>query len=148
MVVSAQAQMASKNLDSSEKFFLGGAQGVRAYPANEAGGSIGQLFTLEWQKQAVVQEQPVTFATFYDAGHVVVNKFNEFATANPINDYSLSGVGFWAGTTMRNRWGGLSLRLTYSHRLGVNPGASSVTGLDQDGTLVINRLWFSLTQTF
>src|SRR5262249_61111880 len=36
--VSLSGQKADKNLDSSEKFFLGGAYGVRAYPTGEAGG--------------------------------------------------------------------------------------------------------------
>jgi hemolysin activation/secretion protein len=44
---SFQAQGASKNLDSSEKFSLGGAQGVRAYPVGEAAGDEGALGTLE-----------------------------------------------------------------------------------------------------
>ena len=38
-LVSWGLRLASKNLDSSERFYLGGAQGVRAYPASEAGGS-------------------------------------------------------------------------------------------------------------
>jgi hemolysin activation/secretion protein len=37
--VSISGQYAFKNLDSSEKFFLGGASGVRAYPSSEGGGS-------------------------------------------------------------------------------------------------------------
>jgi len=36
--VSLSGQKAGKNLDSSEKFFLGGAYGVRAYPTGEAPG--------------------------------------------------------------------------------------------------------------
>ena len=35
-------QDANRNLDSSEKFYLGGNYGVRAYPASEAGGTNGQ----------------------------------------------------------------------------------------------------------
>lgn len=42
-----EAQSADKNLDSSEKFFLGGAQGVRAYPLGEAAGDEGAMATLE-----------------------------------------------------------------------------------------------------
>ena len=41
------AQWASDNLDSSEKFLLGGPAGVRAYPVGEASGDQGWLATLE-----------------------------------------------------------------------------------------------------
>ncbi|MBV9191772.1 MAG: ShlB/FhaC/HecB family hemolysin secretion/activation protein, partial [Betaproteobacteria bacterium] len=40
-------QFASKNLDSSEKFALGGPTGVRAYPTGEAVGDEGLLANLE-----------------------------------------------------------------------------------------------------
>ena len=41
-------QMASRNLDSSEKFLLGGYNGVRAYPEGEAAGDEALLARLEW----------------------------------------------------------------------------------------------------
>lgn len=44
---SLQVQAAGKNLDSSEKMSLGGAQGVRAYPQGEAPADDGWLATLE-----------------------------------------------------------------------------------------------------
>jgi hemolysin activation/secretion protein len=40
-------QLASKNLDSSEKMSLGGPNGVRAYPVGEAAGDNASLITLE-----------------------------------------------------------------------------------------------------
>jgi hemolysin activation/secretion protein len=40
-------QRAGKNLDSSEKFSLGGVQGVRAYSGSEGSGSEGDLLNLE-----------------------------------------------------------------------------------------------------
>ena len=47
----ASGQAANRNLDSSEKFYLGGAAGIRADPLNEGGGAEGQLanFKLRWQ---------------------------------------------------------------------------------------------------
>ncbi|MBC7610296.1 MAG: ShlB/FhaC/HecB family hemolysin secretion/activation protein, partial [Polaromonas sp.] len=44
--VSLQGQRATKNLDNSEKFSLGGASGVRGYAAGEATGDSGDL--LSW----------------------------------------------------------------------------------------------------
>jgi len=41
------AQWASKNLDSSQKFGLGGCNGVRAYPSGEGYGDSGALAQIE-----------------------------------------------------------------------------------------------------
>jgi hemolysin activation/secretion protein len=46
------AQHASKNLDSSEDFGLGGATGVRAYPSGEAFGDTGWLTQIELRYSA------------------------------------------------------------------------------------------------
>ena len=39
-------QLSSKNLDSSEKFTLGGIGGVEAYPSGEASGDEGRKISL------------------------------------------------------------------------------------------------------
>ena len=148
LMLSAQTQWANKNLDSSEKFFLGGANGVRAYPTNEAGGSLGQLLSMEWQRHFNWDQRRVTAAGFYDTGRISINKNNNFAQAPTVNNYGLSGAGFWVGTSIPNRYGLTTMRFTAAHRLGQNDGASLTTGLDQDGTRVLNRYRFSLTQTF
>ena len=44
---SLSGQTASKNLDSSEKFYLGGPAGIRAYPQDEGSGPEGFLLNLE-----------------------------------------------------------------------------------------------------
>ena len=40
-------QLANKNLDSSEKFTLGGIGGVRAYPSGEASGDEGRKISFD-----------------------------------------------------------------------------------------------------
>jgi hemolysin activation/secretion protein len=145
--VAYQSQWASKNLDASEKIFLGGAQGVRAYGANEAGGSIGQILNLELQQQTQVGESVFTYAAFYDVGHITVNKFNDYSSALPLNSYTLKGYGLWAGWNQRNSLGITSARLTWARRIGVNPSAN-LLGLDQDGSLIRNRWWLSVSQSF
>ena len=146
-VVSTQSQWANKNLDGSERFYLGGMQGVRAYPTNEAGGSLGQLVSMEWQRNIHIDAQPWTAAGFYDVGGVTVNKNNNFTKAASPNQYSLSGAGVWLGTTRRNAYGISTLRFIAAQRLGTNPVATS-NGLDQDGTRVLNRYRFSLNHSF
>ncbi|MGI9150247.1 MAG: ShlB/FhaC/HecB family hemolysin secretion/activation protein [Limnohabitans sp.] len=147
VVVSGQSQWANKNLDGSERFYLGGMQGVRAYPTNEAGGSLGQMLSLEWQKHFSLNQNRWTAAGFYDTGRVTVNKNNDFTGAASPNQYSLSGAGVWLGTTVRHSYGVSTLRLIAAHRLGNNPGASA-NGNDQDGSRVLNRYRFSLNHAF
>ncbi|MBP1204540.1 hemolysin activation/secretion protein [Duganella sp. 1411] len=64
------AQWASKNLDSSQKFGLGGRNGVRAYPSGEGYGDSGALAQLEL-RYAAGAWLPYVFA---DAGRVKANR--------------------------------------------------------------------------
>ena len=147
-LISLQSQFANKNLDSSEKFYLGGMQGVRAYPTNEAGGSLGNLVTMEWQRQLMLKDTRLTASGFVDYGDVTVNRNNSYVGASTLNKYSLSGYGLWLGASVPSAQGISTFRLIWSHRLGNNPGASSTTGADQDGTRVYNRFRFSLNHAF
>ena len=147
-LVSLQSQFANKNLDSSEKFYLGGMQGVRAYPTNEAGGSLGNLVTMEWQRQLMLQDTRWTASGFVDYGDVTVNRNNSYVGASTLNKYSLSGYGLWLGASVPSKQGISTFRLIWSHRLGNNPNANSTTGADQDGTLIYNRFRFSLNHAF
>ncbi|MEY4733436.1 MAG: hypothetical protein RLZZ464_1502 [Pseudomonadota bacterium] len=138
---SVAAQVASKNLDSSEKFYLGGPLGVRAYPNNEGGGSHGQLMTLELRKKLT---RDLVLTAFYDRGHVTVNKNNDFVGAANPNRLSYAGAGLqlaWYGPQNSN------VKAIWSRRLGDNPFPTS-TGTDQDGTQKLNRIWFSASIPF
>jgi len=138
---SLQMQMASKNLDSSEKLYLGGSQAVRAYPADEAGGSEGFLLNLESRAKIL----PSLSATaFVDWGHVTVNKENDIAGAASPNQITLKGAGVSAAYLAPF---GLSISATYTHRIGSNPNATS-NGSDQDGTLKKNRFWLQASMPF
>lgn len=68
-------QLASKNLDSSQKFTLGGPHGVRAYPTGEAAGDDGWLARVQLSQGLV---QGWTAYGGADAGEVraVHNPFN------------------------------------------------------------------------
>ena len=139
--VEAFGQVASKNLDSSEKIYLGGPDGVRAYPTNEAGGAEGEIV-----ETAIERRLPghVTVAGFYDWGHVRINTDNRYVGAPAVNAESLQGPGLavtWRPTP------GAWLRATWSHRLGTNPNPTA-SGLDQDGSLLRNRFWLSASVGF
>lgn len=135
-------QFADKNLDSAEKFYLGGAYGVRAYPANEGGGSEGTMLNLELRWRAMTN---LVVTGFYDWGSVKINKNNNFAGAPALNRYDLDGLGAsvaWVGP------GGFTLKGTYAHRLGNNPNRDATTGKDQDGSLDKNRVWLTASLPF
>jgi hemolysin activation/secretion protein len=127
-------QLASKNLDSSEKFYLGGPQGVRAYPASEAGGSAGQLLNLELRGQL---SHGLRATLFYDHGHVQVHKHGGFVGAPQPNAYSLKGAGLGLGWTGP---GGIDLAASVARRIGDNPAAGP-GGQDQDGSHRKTRGW-------
>jgi hemolysin activation/secretion protein len=87
--VSVAGQQASKNLDSSEKFSLGGVNGVRAYPQSEATGDEGYRATVELRRTLAANLQGTLF---YDFGSVRINK-NPFGPA-AANERNLAGAGF------------------------------------------------------
>jgi hemolysin activation/secretion protein len=82
-------QLANKNLNSSEKFSLGGSNGVRAYPQGEASGDLGWMTNLELRHNFDPTLQGVLF---YDAGSVQINKSKYSATDNT-RRIAGSGVG-------------------------------------------------------
>ncbi len=131
--VALSGQESNDTLDSSEKFYLGGAQGVRAYPVSEGAGSSGVLANLElrWQRP-----QGVTLTAFHDAGRIR----NNDASAN----YGLKGYGLALGWQAPN---GVNLKATWARRIGNNPNPTS-EGKDQDGSLDLNRFWLQATLPF
>jgi hemolysin activation/secretion protein len=134
-------QVAQKNLDSSEKFYLGGPTGVRAYPSGEGSGSSGQMISLEVRARLPFDMQ---LTGFYDWGRVTVNHDNNFPGSAVLNRYSLQGTGLalaWAPTA------NALVKATWGRRIGSNPNATS-TGADQDGTRVINRFWLQALVSF
>jgi hemolysin activation/secretion protein len=134
-------QHTSKNLDSAEKFYLGGAYGVRAYPSNEGGGSEGQLFNLELRGRL---PHNVNLTGFYDWGRVKINHENNFPGAPPLASYNLKGMGLsvaWLASF------GLNIKATWARRIGDNPNPT-LAGTDQDGSLKKNRYWLQATMPF
>lgn len=125
-------QKANKDLDTAERFYLGGAYGVRAYPSSEGGGSSGVMTNLELRWKL---PEGFTLTAFHDYGHVS----NDAAMS-----YSLKGAGLslaWQTPV------GVNLKATWARRIGDNPNPTA-TGQDQDGSLDKNRLWLSASLPF
>ena len=134
-------QLASKNLDSSEKFSLGGSSGVRAYPSGEGSGTTGQMLNID-----VTWRLPhgLSLTGFYDTGSITINADNSYTGASALNAYTLSGAGL---ALSRDFEGGRSLKAIWARRIGANPNPTA-TGMDQDGSKSIDRFWLTASLAF
>lgn len=144
LFASIQGQFASKNLDPSEKLYLGGPTGVRAYPLSEGGGDIGYIESVELRRQLGQHWQ---LAGFVDSGMIAQNKNNYTTSGTPINAvnaYHLNGYGLM--TTYSGPYQSV-WKLIWSHRIGGNPNPTT-TGLDQAGSLIYNQFWMSAMLPF
>ena len=141
LAVAWSGQWAAKNLDSSEKFLLGGGSGIRAYPSGEGSGTSGNMANvdLSWQL-------PSGFGLtgFYDLGVIKINADNNYPGASALNSYRLAGTGL---TLTRQFQAGFNVKATWARRIGDNPNPTA-TGKDQDGSLQRNRFWLTANLTF
>jgi hemolysin activation/secretion protein len=148
-------QYASKNLDSSEKFALGGSAGIRAYPQGEATGDDGQLFNLELRHDLNTSSYgSLQLVGFIDAGHIQLNK-NPWSgwngnNANLANSYSLAGAGIGVNLSQTGTGdyaGGYSVKAYLAAKIGSNSGVDS-KGNDSDGTHGNSRFWLQAIKWF
>jgi len=142
---SLRGQAASGNLDSSQKFILGGPSGIRAYPVGEASGDDGHAGSLEARLD--LPFMPAWAATqligFCDAGWISLHHSpwnGSINNATAKNDYVLSGGGF--GINM-GKSGLYSLRASYAHKIGANDG-KTLQGNDVDNHNDSGRFWLQL----
>ena len=123
-------QRANKNLDGSEKLYLGGAYGVRGYPMSEAAAKEGESLSLELAQQL---PKDVTVSGFYDWGHAR----NPEATEVSLRQYSIRGYGAsltWQADSQTQ------IKATAARRVGDNPMPGA--------TYSANRLWLSANYSF
>lgn len=140
LVLSLAGQWASKNLDSSEKFALGGPTAIRAYPVNEASGDEGAVASIELRHAPM---DKVLVSAFYDAG-LTLQQVHPLAGDNTPNCYALQGIGASLG------WSpvpAVQAKATIAERIGPNPGADAA-GNDSEGEHGRTRLWFQLSSSF
>ena len=124
--VRTQLQAAGDNLDSSEEIYLGGANGVRAYPQGEGSGDSGYLASAELVYRTGIPH--LDLSTYYDTGHVV------YAHDGADGGTTLSG---WGIGMSYSRPGDYFLRLDWARRIGLARNAS-------EEAKAKNRLWFMI----
>lgn len=143
--VSLRGQFASKNLDSTERFSLGGPYGVRAYPVGESIGDEGWIGSVSLAHKA---SDTLMLNVFLDSGSVTLNRnlYANWNAANPNlpNRYLLSGIG--AGLDWRLHPQAL-LTLSIATPIGSNPGRD-LNNLNVDGRRNGTRGWVGLNAQF
>lgn len=138
LLVSLQGQHTDQVLDSSERFFIGGAQTVRAYPASEMGGDRGQVLSSEWRWRL---HPTLVLTAFADIGRVNALPLN---VNDPQSALQISGHGLSLGWQAPL---GITTKVTWSNRNGRNPRPTQAQ-TDGDGTLQLNRFWFTVNMPF
>jgi len=132
-------QLASKNLDSSEKMELGGMYGVRAYPEGETYADQGYVLNLEarWLLPKFSQTLPgqLQLIGFIDTGSVNINK-NPWPGSGA-NQRTLSGAGVGVNWSERNNF---LVRAYYAFKVG---GEAATSAPDADG-----RFWIQAVKYF
>jgi hemolysin activation/secretion protein len=121
LYASVNGQVASKNLDVSEKMELGGMYGVRAYPEGEAYGDQGYVLNLEARyllpKFSESLPGQLQLIAFGDVGSLVVDK-NPWPpiTGTDRRTRAGAGVGFkWSQTN------NFMVRAYYAYKLSHHP---------------------------
>jgi len=131
-LVKVAGQKASRNLDSSEDFYLGGPNGVRAYAQGEGTGDEGVLGTAELRWHTPVRG--LTLSTFYDAGAVRLSR-------TPIgadNRVTLRGWGIGAAYSNPGDW---FARVDYARRIGLDPSVSAKNNASGRVWFMAGKIW-------
>ncbi|MFG6430457.1 ShlB/FhaC/HecB family hemolysin secretion/activation protein [Roseateles sp. LYH14W] len=141
LTLAASAQIASKNLDSAEKFQVSGPYAVRAYSVSEPSVDTGLLVTADW-KYKFSDTWAVT--VFHDQALGWRDERVNVATLQP-NRLHLRGSGLELNW---NAPGAVQVRVGLAQRHGVNPTRNPVTLADADGTHRETRALLSLAKYF
>lgn len=135
----ANGQMASKNLDVSEKMELGGINAVRAYPEGEAYADEGYVVNLEL-RQTLPQPANVPgqlqLIVFVDSGAVTFNK-TLYAGYTGANTANLSGAGVGVTWIHNNDF---AIKTYIARRIDHTPAVSAPDSL--------SRVWLQAVKYF
>lgn len=135
---SVYGQLASKNLNSSEQIYMGGAYGVRAYPTAQGGGSQGAIFSSELSHRL---NASWNIGAFADLGMVqqYVNLYNNWqGLTNANNNYLLGD----AGVTAKYFYDRAVISASLALRVGNNPlYNSSGQQLNVDNSYKAMQAW-------
>ncbi|MCV6624469.1 MAG: hypothetical protein OIF38_00110 [Cellvibrionaceae bacterium] len=145
LYLNLSGQWAGKNLDSSQKLFAGGLNGVRAYPGAEAAADSGQLLRGELHysfSDLLKAYGDLRFKVFYDHAWVKLSQSQPrsipILNAERANRYQLSGAGFGLSLSQRRSY---SVNFSVALPVDDNPGRAEISGFDSDGQSKDYRFW-------
>ena len=133
LMVKVSGQKSWQNLDSSEDFYLGGPNGVRAYAQGEASGDEGVLGTAELRWHTPLRG--LTMSTFYDAGTV---RISHNAPAGAPNRMTLRGWGVGAAYNKPGDW---FARLDYARRIGLDAQVAPKNAASGRVWFLMGKIW-------
>ena len=138
LLSNVSGQLADRNLDSSQKFYLGGPNGVIAYDVGDGGGDDGYLADLELSHALPLARLPgrLRGALLLQGGSVRVN---HDAYAGYTGRNTLAEAG--AGVKLDYAWQAWSLSASYGKRIGSYAKSGAAT--DASG-----QFWLSLYRRF
>ena len=138
LFLSFSGQEAGRNLDTSERFSLGGATGVRAYPLGEASGDEAWMLNseLRWLLPRKIGKGSIQLIGFYDTGTSHIEKNPNPANPSP-NRRSLSGAGLGINYTVPSDY---YIKVHYAWKTGSEAAKSDT---DKSG-----RLWLQAVKLF
>ena len=134
-------QRANKYLDSSERFYLGGPYGVRAYGWGEGVGSEGEMLKFEVRQKL---DASTTLTGFYDWGQVRSIHASNNMDAAQVGSVMLKGYGLSLGYEIDRQ---TILRGTWARRQGSGPDPAN-SPLNSDGEYDRNRFWLTMETRF
>ncbi len=142
--ISLSGQVANENLDTSQKFYIGGPFSVAGYPTGEASGDEGVLlnadlrldfYDMPWQGD-------LQLSAFYSWGQVKLfhNTWAGWQGGNPTikNTIDLRSAGLGLNQTWRETF---VLRAMIGWQIGGNDGSNPLTGKDSDNSDRDYRAW-------
>lgn len=131
-------QISDKNLDSSQKFYLGGPNGVTGYAVGDGGGDEGYLADLELSHRLPLAQLPgqLRGGLLAQYGRIRVNH-HYYPGYGERNDFTEAAIG----PKMSYAWHGWSLVASYGWRLG-SSASSGAANSD------IGEFWVTLGKRF
>lgn len=131
-------QLTDRNLDSSQKFYLGGPNGVMGYSVGDGGGDEGYFINLELSHRVPLRGLPgrllASILAQYGKIHVNHHDYAAYGSRNVLTESSI-------GPKITYAWRGWSLMATYGFRLSSYTGSGAVhrsTG----------EFWLSISKSF
>lgn len=146
----AAGQWASGNLDSSQKFYVGGAISVPGYPLGEVGGDEGHEIFAELRHDfAVPWAGTLTGGVFFDQAWVKQHESPwrgwQAGNGRLHNSVTLKSAGLSLVQTLPGAW---VLRGLIGWQVGDNPVREPATGEASDGSKRRYRAWFQVIRYF